>query len=199
MTTKRSITPLGFLCAVVLGVVALPAVLLASPAASAPSVTTVLTTTTTTVPLGPAAAVSVEGSWTMPPPVVVEQTQSGNNRYTRSLGTTTLSGGLMGTATLDLRITQNLVSGAYHGTVASTFTGTATGVGSGSFDRRLTAHGSARDPLFELARWNNRIVSGTGDFTGIRGALEFTGTFDQSGGSGTYRGHLVLPASTEIG
>jgi hypothetical protein len=182
-------------------VVAISAALSPSPATAAvttfvPPTTTTTTTTTTT----PAAAVRVEGTWSIPGGLeVVEQSQTGNRVHTTYTGTMVLAGDQTGVATLEMDITTNLKSGTFQGEATSTFTGSVAGLGDGTLRRSLRAHGVRLEGIEDIGRWNNRIVDGTGDLADARGAVDYVGQFGETGGSGTYQGHIVVPASAQTG
>ena len=97
---------------------------------------------------------------------------------------TGLTGTLTGTSSTDSSLQINCKTLQYHGHGVETFTGTLTGVGSGTLTWQLQTSGTVSDDCSDLTSFEGRgvVVSGTGVLAGLNGTL----TFDAD----TYTGSL---------
>lgn len=136
------------------------------------------------LPHGP---VAVRGAWTDTDPLTVVSAEPvGANLLLTATGSSSWSGSLTGTTTFVLRALVD-PAGRAVGTIQETFVGTVAGVGSGSLHFTEAATQDAGGAL----RITAIATTGTGDLSGVAGALRFVGTTDPAGvGDGQYVGTL---------
>ena len=107
-----------------------------------------------------------------------------------AVGSTLWCGDWTGVTTYTMRGTVDLVTSASTGTLEETFNGSATNGDAGSLTLTETFTLDAAGTVAIRIR----IVSGTGDFTGSRGRVEFAGhMISIATGSGTYHGRWTRP------
>jgi hypothetical protein len=97
---------------------------------------------------------------------------------------TGFSGTLVGSSSTDSRALINCKTRRYHGNGIETFTGSVTGVGSGTLTMRLHVSGDVTADCSDLTSFEGKavVVAGTGDLAGLNGTLRFEGS--------TYSGSL---------
>jgi hypothetical protein len=86
---------------------------------------------------------------------------------------TGFAGTLTGTSSTDSNIQINCKTLQYQSHGVETFTGSLTGVGSGTLTWQLQTAGTVSDDCSELTSFEGRgvVVSGTGDLAGLNGTL----------------------------